>query len=154
MIDNLAMLDADILKKALKRKSEEAGDCQADGDSGASTSKQWSHADIKAIHSNLGLTDKQTKGLAKAIREKEGNRKAVEPHLRDYLVKQKQLLSEYYSAEMITFKFGKDNVEKEIPTVYCNDLKGLIRRVCVLRNESDEDIYSKIGIDSGKGMDM
>ena len=47
-----------------------------------------------------------------------------------------------------------DNVEKEIPTVYCNDLKGRIRRVCVLRNESDEDIYSKIGIDSGKGMDM
>ena len=151
----MAKLDADVLRRALKRKSEEEGECdKAAGDSSASTSKQWSHADIKAIHSNLGLTDKQTRGLAKAIHEKEGNHKAVEPHLRDYLVKQKQLLSEYYSAEMITFKFGKDNVEKEIPTVYCHDLKGLIRRVCVLRNESDEDIYSKIGIDSGKGMDM
>ena len=142
--------DQNVLEKALKRKVAESGDIGAAGPS----KSQWTHEDIDAAQKTLGLGDAKTLKLAHLIRTKEQRRDAVESNVAKHLIEKKKLLSDYYVNEKIPYQFGKKEEDMkivEVETVYCNDIRGLIRHVCVLREMDYETVQKKVGIDSGKG---
>ena len=84
IIKNLSKYDTKLLEKVLeKRKADNNNDAVPSGD-GPSTSKQakhqWSHAEMDACTSYVGLNDNEAIRLAEFIRDKEESKKAVEPH--------------------------------------------------------------------------
>ena len=62
----------------------------------------------------------------------------------------KSELEPYFSVENVKYDIDKgDGIE--IPTVYCSDIVGYVRKVSVARALDDDKLHKKIGIDSGKG---
>ena len=151
-MDNLSKFDQDVLEKAYKRKIAESGDkCSA----GQSSHTQWTLEDIDVAQSALELSDGKTLKFAKLIREKEQRKGAVQSHVAQHLVAKKQLLADYYVCEKVQFQVSSKKDEeiklKEVETVLCSDVCGLVRHVLVQREMNDETVQKKVGIDSGKG---
>ena len=132
IIKNLSKYDIKLLEKALeKRKADNnnVNDTVSSGD-GPSTSKQakhqWSHAEMDACTSYVGLNDNEAIRLAEFIRDKEESIRAVEAHYKQHLVDKKRELEPYFSVEDVTYDIEKDN-GRVVPTVHCSDILGLVR---------------------------
>ena len=63
-------------------------------------------------------------------------------------MEKKSELEPYFSVENVTYDIEKGG--REIPTVYCSDILGYIRKVSVARALNDDNLHKKIGLDMGK----
>lgn len=87
--------------------------------------------------------------VLKNLRRKYGF-KAVEPHMRKALVERKEIFSDYFKSEFVTFQ-DKNGNEFEQTMVYCHDVCGFIEDLAVLRDKSVVELRDKVGLDSGQG---
>jgi len=65
-------------------------------------------------------------------------------------VEKKSELEPYFSVENVKYDIDKGE-GIVVPTVYCSDIIGYVRKVSVARALDDDKLHKKIGIDSGKG---
>ena len=148
-MSNLSKLPTKVLSKALnlKRKADdkegEMGDCP-----GPSTSKSskysYSLDDMNQMGDRLNLSDTQLLLLRAELNDVNGKR-VVEPGLNKHLVEKKQVLSDFYKCEKVTFEGNESTA-----TVFCSDIVGLARFVCDERGLEFEKATKKVGIDGGK----
>ena len=116
-------MDPEILRKAYKRSCGDSGDSEAS----TSSKSQWTHEEMDNMQDKLKLTDTQLIGMGTELRKKEG-RAAVEPNLREHLVEKKQILADFFSAELVEYEKGeRDKDIIIVPTIFCSDIMGLIR---------------------------
>ena len=87
--------------------------------------------------------------VLKNLRRKYGF-KAVEPHMRKALVERKEIFSDYFKSEFVTFQDKNGNAFEQT-MVYCHDVCGFIEDLAVLRDKSVVELRDKVGLDSGQG---
>ena len=131
----------------MKRQSEANDEVSDSGESaGPSKAKyQYSKEKMDEIGDDLGLKDRQMRKLRGHLNAN-GGRGTVEPGLNEHLVEKKNTFADFYSYEDIMYEG-----DKSIVTVYCSDIIGLIRKICVMRDLDYENCTKKVGIDGGKG---
>ena len=145
IVSNLSKLvPTNVLAKALKRKSDE-GEGETGDSPGPSTSKHsYSLADMDRMGDRLSLSDNQLLGLRAELNDINGKR-VVAPGLDKHLVQKKQLLSDFYQCQKVTFEGNNSAV-----TVFCSNILGLAQFVCDERGLDYQKVTKKIGIDGGK----
>ena len=131
----------------MKRKSEANDEVCGSGESADSSKAkyQFTTATMDEIGDDLWLNDRQMRKLRGHLNAN-GGRGTVEPGLNEHLVEKKNTFADFYSYEDIKYEG-----DKSIVTVFCSDIIGLIRKICVMRDLDYENCTKKVGIDGGKG---
>ena len=76
--------------------------------------------------------------------------KAVEPYIRKALVERKDIFSDYFKSECVTFH-DKNGNEFNQTMVYCHDVCSFIEDLAALRDKPVFELCDKVGLDSGQG---
>ncbi|PAA77883.1 hypothetical protein BOX15_Mlig011119g7 [Macrostomum lignano] len=121
-------------------------------DTSTSHVPQMLHSTMRAMKTALNLSTNQTIQAAQVIREASGNRKAIQPGLKEFLFSEGQSVAHFFAVEQLQFICKQPSgqvISIDRSAVFCCNVSEFLAYVCSLRGMAEMEHHLKLGIDGG-----